>query len=167
MGSQRAKSTSRIRLMIALSGAIWLAVGFFLLSKGVGLVADLLQTPLGSTTLPALVPLTHWLGEPKNAIVALTALAGLIGSIKGRTILEKVANREVARLRLLVSPAFWQLYSPRQLLLIPLMISFGILLRYFNAPIDIRAFIQMTIGVALIRGSISYFRQISPLVTGA
>lgn len=118
------------RTAILLSGALWLAIGIFLLYKGLYLIP-------GSSTL--------------------IAVGLLVGFLKGRLILPKSVRRIVARIQALPEPiSLKQLYPPSYWILIGSMVGLGLAARLL--PNDIRGFIDIAIGAALMNGAMFYFR---------
>lgn len=90
----------------------------------------------------------------------LVAVALLIGFIKGRTVLAKSANRLVARIKTFEEPTpFHKIYTPSYYLLIAVMMSIGMGMRFFHVPDDIRGFIDVAVGAALLNASMLYFRH--------
>jgi len=119
-----------------MAGAIWLVIGLLLLRKGVQYLR------WDDSTLPLLV------------ICALS-----LGIVKGRMVLAKVALRTQKRIALLEEPTtITHLYTRGNALLILSMMGLGMLLNVLNVHSDIRAFIDIAVGSALVQGSLSYFR---------
>ena len=121
-----------------IAGAIWLMIGLLLLRKGVQYL--------------------QWDGE-YSTLLLLVLCALSLGILKGRMVLAKVALRTQKRLALLEEPTpITHLYTRGNALLILSMMGLGMLLNVLNIHSDIRAFIDIAVGSALIQGSISYFR---------
>jgi len=85
-------------------------------------------------------------------------LALVIGFFKGRFILVRSARRVVSRILALPKPIrFWHVYSPAYLGLIGFMIGLSFLMKIL--PNEIRSFILLATGFALINGSFFFFRN--------
>ncbi len=146
----------RHKSLIILSGILWLAIGVFLLQLGLHLILDSLPT---GADRPILRTLANLFGQYESAAVALIAIALMIGFYKGRYVLSRSAQRVVRRLRSHPEPvALYKLYSWPYLALIMLMISLGMLMRFFGVSEEIRGTIDVAIGAALIQGAMFYFR---------
>jgi hypothetical protein len=111
---------------------------------------------------PLLDLLTAWISDRDHALLAVIIVAMLVGQLKGRTILAKAAGREISRIRLLSDPAsITQLYSGRFYILVAVMMCLGISMKVFNVPLDVRGGIDLMVGIALIQGSLSYFKAMN------
>lgn len=114
---------------IQISGIIWLSIGAFLFYKGMFLTKSLL----------------------------LFGLALFLGCLKGELILQKTAKRIVGQICSLSSPiSFKKVYPLSYWLLILSMVALGFLCRYL--PDEVRGFIDIAIGSALMYGARLYFR---------
>lgn len=142
------------RQWIAISGFLWLAIGIFLLYKGLHWMAE------ASTRADSLsFQYQELFGGPQQVANAFIAIALFIGYIKGRFILSKTVNRVVEGIAKLSLPIhFTQVYSRKYFILIGSMIGLGLILKVAPIPVDIRGFVDVTVGTALIQGSILYFR---------
>ena len=148
-------------LLVILSGALWLAVGLMLLPKGLGLLTATLAPAVGGVQNH--YPLLSWLGPlcggADRAVVVLIAVGLAVGFLKGRFVLRKTVVRVVDRIRSYANPApLSSAYSMGYCLLIAGMILLGVLMNVANVSSDLRGFIDIAIGAALINGSILYFR---------
>lgn len=142
--------------MTFISGAVWLAIGIFLLQLGLNLLFVQLFD-LRSTT--PLLNLLRGLLNHQEAAVLIAAIALYIGFLKGKHVLTKAANRGIERTLTLPNPApIHQIYSRQYYLLIGIMVLLGISIKFLGLPNDIRGAIDIAIGSALINGSIHYFR---------
>ena len=143
--------------MITLSGALWLAIGLMLLRIGVNL---LLPPQAESIAVgPVINFLTPLLGGHKLALLSLIALALMVGYLKGRFVLGKAAKKGVERILAFPNPThLTNLYSPRYLILLGVMVALGFSIKYLGIPHDIRGSIDIAIGIALLTGSLIYFR---------
>ena len=150
-------------IAIITSGIIWLIVGLFLLYKG------LFFTVLAKVTYnPADFPLYALFGKIKNdpeSIALISVLLSLVvGLIKGRVALAKSAKRTVTRLLSTPAPLKAKDVFPLPyILLVMLMMLLGMSLKYFKVPYDIRGFVDVAVGSALINGAIIYFKLVSML----
>lgn len=138
---------------IAFSGLIWLAAGISLLHKGLKFVADARDFP--DTFC---VRFQEQFGSTQSAGATLIAVALLLGFVKGRFVLVKTVRRVSFRIQSLPLPIkITSLYTPSYLILLGSMMGLGFLIRFISMPIDIRGFIDVAIGSALINGSMLYF----------
>lgn len=143
--------------MILVSGSIWLAMGVFLLAKGLSLLA--LSTSV-EVAPPFVASLMTIVGSREQSVLLLISLGLLLGFIKGRFILSKAVARIAGRIFSLPAPvAFREVYGLRELVLIGSMMLLGMLMRWLSLGVDVRGVIDVTIGSALINGSILFFRQ--------
>ena len=141
---------------IVLSGCIWLGAGISLLYKGLHFIADGILLPHSlSAHLQGLFGSAHYAGN------GLIACALLVGFLKGRFVLSKTADRVVQRIRSQTLPIrLSQVYAPSYWILISAMVCLGVFIRFLPIPIDMRGWIDVVIGSALIQGSIFYFRAL-------
>jgi uncharacterized membrane protein len=124
--------------------------------KGIALIVAL----FGQMTPPLLRSLLSFVETKERAILLLIVAAFAVGLIKGRTMLAKAARKNISRLRLLRDPIQWrQLLTPQYCLLLLVMASMGIALRFLHLPKDIHAFIDLAVGFALVYSSFIYFRS--------
>ena len=134
--------------LFRLAGAIWLAIGVFLLQKGV----DFLLQALAYKD-PRLF---SWTVE--EILLLLVASLGL-GTIKGRMVLKKAATRICDRIARFHEPtSIFNMYGVTSIFVILLMGSLGFLMRLLHIPLDVRGCIDVAVGTALIRGSFYYFQ---------
>ncbi len=118
------------RTLILAAGTIWLAIGVMLLSIGLSL-----------TTVGFLI-----------------ALAIGVGYLKGRFVLAKAAAKQVVRITSLKAPlSLKHLYSKGYYILIACMMGLGMSLRFLPVPNSVRAFVDITVGIALIMGALQYY----------
>ncbi len=139
---------------IAISGFIWLAAGFSLLFKGLRFISDATRS---SDTL--CFRFQELFGSSQQAGTVLIAAALLIGFLKGRFVLAKTVRR--VALRILAQPLpirLGSVYAPSYWIVIASMIGLGVAIRFLPIPIDVRGFIDVAIGSALINGAMLYFR---------
>lgn len=122
------------RVALALYGVLWLAVGVWLLRLGLALLV----------------------GEEALLVMAI---ALLLGGIKGRYVLVRVAERAIAALS--VQPQkipLTALFGVRYLLLIALMVGLGVVMRLPAFPVQLRGLVDVAVGIALLQGSVTYLR---------
>lgn len=137
--------------LILFSGFLWLLIGVSLLNLGLKLLT---QAHIYSSFF-------SFFGSKEEGATLLIASALLIGILKGKYVLKKSAMKLLTRIYALPNPAsFAEAYSKSYLLLIAFMMSLGMLIKYFEVPNDIRGFIDVAVGAALIQGSTHYFRAI-------
>lgn len=147
--------------MITFSGLVWFVIGFYLLELGLSLLVGNLN--VGSDVTRESHPLLHalapYLGSIEMTALALVVVALLIGYLKGRYVLGKSAKRGADRLKAMDSPIhITKIYSPTYYLLLGGMVCLGISIKYFGLSNDIRGWIDVIIGSALINGAMIYFK---------
>lgn len=147
---------------ITCSGLLWMAVGVFLLMIGVRFIAqEALLNPVPSVIMQTLFQIG---GGKEPGAFLLIVLALFVGFFKGRFVLSKTVKKVVMRIAHLEEPiALKSVYNARYLLLIALMVSFSMMIKFFHVPLDIRGFIDVAIGSALINGASFYFRALYAL----
>jgi len=150
------------RSTILFSGFLYLAIGTLLLTKGINYLVEAGHAHMngalrGFSLLKYLDTYTHN-GEKSQFILVTSAL--ILGVFKGRVALRKAANRVVGRIRSLPSPIpFSAIYSKGYLFLVGGMALLGISFKYLPFPLDVKGFVDLTVGVALINGAMLYFRE--------
>lgn len=143
---------------IVFSGALWLFVGILLLTKGIGLTILMVRFP--DLSSPFFSVFASKISSHEQAALLFVALGLLIGFMKGRFVLSKTVERVVLRIVSFPSPvAFKDVYTMQYYLLIGAMMSLGMLLKWVLIPPDIKGFIDVAIGSALINGAALYFRH--------
>ncbi len=146
------------QMAILFSGAVWLGVGFMLLSKGLIL---LVTATTATDSLPWLEQTMHFIGDKQQSALFLISLGLLVGFIKGRMILIKTVKRVVHRIMSLPDPLLiTQMYDKKYLILLCLMMAMGMSLKRLHLPSDILGTIDVAIGSALINGSLLYIRHL-------
>lgn len=99
------------------------------------------------------------------ATVIGLAIAVFVGLGKGKFVLSKTSNKNIARLNALNgSQPLFEIYSLRSWILIAIMLLISASLTWFSAPLFIRGLVNIGIGLALI---ISSFRYLSANTTVA
>lgn len=135
---------------IAFSGVTWLGIGTMLLYKGVRFLSLGIDDPNS---------LSHLWATPAQGAAVLAALGFLVGYLKGLFVLSKTVKRVADRIRSLPEPLDWRaVYAKGYWFLIGGMVLLGASLRFLPIPIDVRGFIDLAVGSALIRGALLYFR---------
>lgn len=145
--------------MIALSGFIWMAVGCMLLSLGLNyIIGSILAENLASINHPLLDFFSPFVGGIEDAAMIIVALGLLIGFFKGRVVFAKTVGKTVARITAMPNPApLSQLYTKAYYFLLLGMVGLGFLVRFLTN--DIRGFVDVAVGSALINGAVLYFKQ--------
>ena len=106
-------------------------------------------------------------GSAQQASTVVIALGLLIGWLKGRFVLSKTVKRVVDGIAILKTPIrTHQVYSRKYWILIASMIALGMSLRILPIPVDIRGFVDIAVGSALIQGSLLYFRAAKTFICG-
>jgi hypothetical protein len=139
---------------IFFSGFLWLAIGVFLLYKGLNFVSEAtLATDSLSFRFQGLF------GSPGQAGTGIIAIGLMIGFAKGRLVLSKTVDRVVKRIRSLQVPIrASQIYARSYWILIGSMVALGFAMRFLPIPLDARGLIDVAIGSALVNGAMLYFR---------
>lgn len=129
------------RSLILIAGLVWLAIGIFLLSLGLRFVVE---------NAPA----------TGNKLVYLLTFGLVLGYVKGRFMLRKTVDRQVARISKLPSPAHIKhLYTKGHYLLIVGMMGLGMSMRFLPISIVTRGVIDIAVGSALMNGAMLYIRS--------
>ena len=140
---------------ILCSGATWFGIGIFLMYKGLRLIADAQMDPDSFS-----FRWNHSLGSSSQAGNWIIFLALIVGFAKGRFVFVKTVQKVVSRIRSLPLPIrFSQVYTRSYWILIGSMMMLGMVFRFLPIPIDIRGFIDLAIGSALMNGAMLYFRS--------
>ena len=144
------------RTLIGIAGALWFAVGLWLMKLGIQFLMQAVETP---EQYPFLAWVSSFVGKAEQGVVALMAGALFIGFFKGRMVLAKTVNRTVNSIKQAPEPVSLNLlFTPRYLVLLMIMMGIGFSLRFFAVPLDIRGFVDVAVGSALINGAMLYFR---------
>jgi hypothetical protein len=150
------------RTLIFFAGLAWLAIGVWLLSLGIHFILETVRTPALSQMagrFSILETLNSFVTDRTQAVMLCILLALLLGYMKGKVALAKSVTRQVQRIASLPNPApLKYLYSKGYYLLIALMISLGVIMRFLPITMDTRGVIDMVIGSALVNGSMLYCR---------
>jgi len=143
---------------IVFSGALWLFVGILLLTKGLGLIILTVHFPNLSSAFFS--TMASKIASRDQAALLFVTIGLLVGFMKGRFVLSKTVERVVLRIVSFPNPvAFKDVYTKQYYLLIGGMMSLGMLLKWIPIPPDVKGFIDVAIGSALINGAVLYFRH--------
>ncbi|MGK5595362.1 MAG: hypothetical protein ACSNEK_08400 [Parachlamydiaceae bacterium] len=149
----------RASTLIAFSGALWLGIGFYLMSLGLNFLMESLNVAYQGQVGP-LLSLLSPIATLDQSIVLLVTLGLSIGFVKGKVILARTVRKTVERILQFSAPIpFWKIYSIKYCLLLGLMIVLGVSFKLLGFSFDARGLIDVAIGSALINGSLHYFRQ--------
>ncbi|MBN9378158.1 MAG: hypothetical protein BGO14_05785 [Chlamydiales bacterium 38-26] len=148
------------KTLIIISGLIWLAVGSFLLPLGLNFLMSAAENVrFQADQYPLLNLLMSLSPQVENAIIFLISAGLLVGFFKGRFVLGKSAYKGVERIRNFSDPTeFKNIYSAKYYILLACMMGLGFSMKYLGIPADVRGFIDVAIGAALINGAMVYFR---------
>lgn len=155
----------RHKSLLIISGLIWLAVGTSLMSMGFKFLFDNVKGPLFlESNYPLLQMIAPSLGGFEKAAMILAAVGLGIGYMKGNFVLGKSAKRGIERIQQFPNPTpLSNIYSAKYYILLGVMVGLGMSIKYLGVPLDVRGFIDVIIGAALIKGSMFYFRAAFPV----
>ncbi len=144
---------------IVISGMIWFIVGIGLLTLGMNFIVSIAQSSFQGGS-----PLINWLssfaGGSEQGALALITFGLIVGFIKGRFVLAKTSKRIVNRILALEDPvSFSKIYSKGYFFLIGGMVLLGMSMKWLHLPLEIRGFIDVAVGSALMNGASAYFRS--------
>ncbi len=151
------------KTLYRISGALWLLIGIFLLRTGIYHMLSGWDGRAFSTENYSFF--FTWLAttfsSKENAAAIMIALSILLGTLKGRIALAKAAVRNKKRIAALENPiSIKNLFTKQMYLLILAMMGLGLLLKNLHLSSDIRGFIDIAVGTALIKGAIGYFKPV-------
>lgn len=142
--------------LIVLSGMIWLGVGSWLFFLGLNFLFATLLRENQHLSRFLMDPLAPYVGGAEPAAFVLISLGLIVGYFKGRFVLGKTVKREVNRIVSLPEPAsITKLYTKKYFILLAVMGLLGMGVRYLS--LDVRGFVDVAVGVALIAGALRYF----------
>ncbi|MBA3815585.1 MAG: hypothetical protein H0X29_03525 [Parachlamydiaceae bacterium] len=142
--------------LIVISGLIWFVIGASLLRLGLNL---LITSTQDFGNYPLINLLQPYLNTAENAALFLVVIALIIGYFKGNFVLGKSARRGVERIRSFPNPtSIANIYSAKYYILLAVMIGLGISIKYMGLNSDVRGFVDVIIGSALINGAMLYFK---------
>lgn len=148
-------------ILVFFSGLLWLFIGTYLLILGLNLSLEAINSPI-IANYPIHNAFASLLGGKTFVGVILISLGLMIGFFKGQYVLSKSARRVVKRIVSFANPmSIIHIYSPSYYILLGSMVFLGISIKYFNCPSDIRGFVDIAIGAALITGSLFFFKLAS------
>ncbi len=148
---------TNLRRFFYVAGAVWLCVGTALLTLGIHFLTTWQQNPVVPSHLFSFIPFFERCFS-SNALLFLLISSLLLGYSKGRWVLRRTALRHMRYFSSLERPSWARLYGPSSLLLIGIMMTLGMLLRWIPISLDVRGAVDVAIGAALIQGSLHYFR---------
>lgn len=144
------------RTLILLSGGLWMAVGLYLLPLGIRFLVE--SGRFGGDHLYLLNGLSTLGAKGESAALILIAIGLAIGYGKSKAVFSKVVQRGVDHIRSLPKLApLSEVYTKKYLILLGVMILLGVAMRWF--PLDLRGFVDVAVGSALINGAVFYFRK--------
>ncbi|MBF5059950.1 hypothetical protein [Candidatus Neptunochlamydia vexilliferae] len=149
------------RNAILFSGLLWFGVGILLLTKGIGYLVEGGNAVLAGTHqgFSLIQQMGRFSNDPKQGALILICLALLVGFFKGRVVLKKTVNRIVNRIRSYPSPiSLKEMYPKSYFFLIGGMMGMGMVFKFLSLPLDVKGFVDFTIGAALINGAMLYLR---------
>jgi hypothetical protein len=122
------------------------------------IVGSILNENLQSMSRPILDAIAPYVGGLDEAALVLILLGLALGFMKGRVVFSKTVAKTVARILTMPNPApLSQIYTKGYYFLLGGMVLLGFLVRFLTN--DIRGFVDVTIGAALINGAMLYFRN--------
>lgn len=144
------------RTLILVSGGLWMAVGLYLLPLGTRFLIE--SGKFGGDHL-YLMNFFNSLGvKGESAALILIALGLAVGYGKSKAVFSKVVKKGVSHIRSLPQKAsLTAVYTKKYLMLLGIMVLLGVAMRW--CPLDIRGFVDVAIGSALINGAVLYFRK--------
>lgn len=129
------------KTLLSIQGAVWFGIGALLLYKGITFLMNSMQP-----------------GSENTALLLMVA-ALLVGQLKGRFVMKKVAIRSIQRIQALANPtSLANIYTKGNYAVIGGMMLLGMCMKFLHLPEDIRGFIDVAVGCALIQGSLFYFK---------
>ncbi len=143
------------RKWMLVSGLSWLAIGAYLMIKGLKWVTLAMMLPETPALMGYFMKMT---GSLQQAALVLICISLLVGFIKGRMVLSKTVSRIVSRLKSLESISFSNAYDRKYYIILACMMGLGALFRFLPIAYDIKGVIDVTIGSALMNGAMLYFR---------
>lgn len=142
---------------IAISGVIWFVIGMGLMSLGLNFL--IFNALMQQETTSLIAALSSIAGGREQASLVLIMLGLIVGFLKGRFVLIKTVRQVVERILALEPPIhFFRVYNRKYLILIGSMILLGMSMKWFGLAPEIRGFIDVAIGSALMNGAMAYFR---------
>ncbi len=152
----------RQKTALIFSGFSWLAIGSLLIYRGIRYLVDIFFSfATGSKPTSWLVAWIPGHEDFYHSVLIGLAVGGvLFGWVKGRYIFSKTVDRVASRIASLADPfPLKKMYALGYLTLMVVMSSLGMCFRFFPLALDLKGFLDMTIGTALLIGSAFYFKR--------
>lgn len=145
-------------ILIAFSGALWFFAGIYLLPLGIHFLVSAAKSHGIGYSFFDLLSWFH-LSSDQAAMVLVAAALG-VGYFKSKVVFSKAVERGVKHIASLPELAPIQaVFTSKYLVLIGIMMGIGMAMKWLGVPYDIRGFIDVAVGSALINGSVMYFRK--------
>lgn len=146
--------------LIVISGLVWMGIGTFLMTLGLGLLLKGAGFESATGNYPLIEAFARYLGGNEQAVLLLLVVCLTVGYFKGKFVLGKSAHRGMKRIRSFSNPtSLTNIYSGTYYILIAFMIGLGMSIKYLGLPHDIRGAVDVAVGSALINGAMIYFRH--------
>lgn len=143
-------------IALIISFVTWIVIGVVLLHKGLTILVDLSYLDRSSLFIDVLSRLVD---GRQTAILLCISTAVLIGFLKGRFVLSKTVMRLSNRFFSYARPmSLKELYPISYLILLGSMMCLGMLMKWLPLPAEIRGFMDIAVGSALINGALQYFK---------
>jgi sulfite exporter TauE/SafE len=149
------------RRAILLSGLLWMVIGIFLLFKGISYLSSAGNAVISGTHegFSLIKKLTEYTKNPQQSALLIICTSLLMGFFKGRVVFKRTVNRVATRIRSQKEPiSLRKIYSLGYVILIAGMMGLGMIFKFLPLPLDVKGFLDFTIGVALINGAMLYAR---------
>ena len=155
-------------ILIFLSGLPLFTGGFLLIRKGLTFIsgAAKIAPHVSSPFLPIARPLSFIWSDEGGIALMIVFLALCLGLLKARKVIVPSVQRNLIRLQSLSESApLTALYDRKGWIILGAMMFLGMSLNFFSLPNDIRGFIDLAIGIALIQGGVTVLRTFRSLKT--
>ena len=145
--------------VLLISGFTWFFIGVMLLIKGLGLAVSC--SAISQASAVFLPMIAKGAGDWQQGALILITIAVFLGFLKGRIVLTKSANRIIKRIASFQGKVpVSKMYEAKYYILVGSMMLLGLSLKFFPIPLDIKAFIDIAVGSALMNGAMVYFRSL-------
>jgi hypothetical protein len=144
---------------IRICGWVWLFAGVLLLRKGVQFASQLASSSEPVFHSGVFAFLCKMMGSSQSAAIAIVLVALALGFMKARTVLAKAASRNIVRLQQLESVSVAELFDAKMWILMAAMMGMGLLINRVGLAFEWRAFIDVTVGCALMMGATQYLKE--------
>lgn len=147
---------------VIFSGVVWLLIGCLLTFKGVNYISQganelFLNENTHFSIIGFVLPMFD---NYQKAILSLIIVSLAVGYFKGQFMLRKSVNRVVRRIITLHAPfKLKDMYTKGYVGLICGMMCLGMSMRFMPIAADVRGFIDLSIGMALLKGSFLFFKR--------